>query len=638
MILHCVLLLSLAADQAYQALRERRLDAAIQFFLKAIHETPQNPALRKDLAYTYLKTGQTEAARDQFAAAWRLDPADFHAALEYAFLCHETGERAEARRVFDDVRQKAGGGARATAEAAFQNIDRALAEGIERWRRAAEMEPANFSAHRELAELAELRGELATAARHYEIAWKLKPSQRSLMLALGRVWKQTGRAADAMAILLAASRGAEPRVAEAARELLPERYPYVYEFREALKWDPDNIPLHRELAYLLLAMGRKEEAEREFATVTEAAPDDLLSAAQLGFLRLERGDREAAMPLLERVLQSQDAELADRVRFMLKLPRAMREPAETPRTKVSIEAKTFAEKSFEKGYLVDALKYFQIAHEKDPVDFDVLLKLGWTHNLLRNDAAAASWFNLARRSPDPAVAAEAGRAWRALTSEQQGLRLSVWMFPIYSSRWRDAFAYGQIKAEWKLPGLPLHPYLSVRFIGDSRGRVDASMPALLSESAFVLGGGVRTPVWRGFTGWFEAGSAAGYRTGKFLPDYRGGLNYSRRLGKTFFHSIACDAVFLSRFNNDALFYAQNRTGVRAGSRIEIFWNSNLTADLRGQSWANFAEAGPGAGVRLPGQALLTFSALRGGYTKPQQGLRRANYFDLRAGLWYAFSY
>lgn len=638
MILHCVLALSLAANQAYDALRERRLDAAIELFLKAIDESPQNPALRKDLAYAYLKTGQTEAARDQFAAAWRLDSSDFHAALEYAFLCHETGERAEARRVFDDIRRRATGDARATADAAFQNIDRALAEGIERWRRAVELDPGNFSAHRELGELSELRDDLATAARHYEIAWKLKPAQRSLMLALGRVWAKSGRAADAVAILLAASRGAEPRVAESARELLPERYPYVYEFREALKWDPDNVPLHRELAYLLLAMGQKEAAEREFATVVASAPDDLLAAAQLGFLRLERGDREAAMPLLERVLRGSDAELADRVRFMLKMPRAMREPPETPRTKVSVEAKTFAEKSFEKGYLVDALKYFHIAHEKDPVDFDVFLKLGWAHNLLKNDAAAASWFHLARRSPDPAIAAEAGRAWRALTSEGEGPRLSVWMFPIYSSRWRDTFAYGQIKAEWKMPGLPLRPYLSVRFIGDHRGLTDASMPQLLSESAFVLGGGVRTTAWKGLTGWFEAGSAAGYRTGKFLPDYRGGMSYSRRVGKTFFHSIAADAVFLSRFGNDVLFYAQNRTGVRAGSRLEFFWNSNLTADIRGQSWANFAESGPGAGIRLPGSALLTFSALRGAYTKPQEGLRRANYVDLRAGLWYAFSY
>ncbi len=37
-----------------------------------------------------------------------------------------------------------------------------------------------------------------------------------------------------------------------ARELLPARYPYVYEFRGASELDPTNTELHRELAYLLL--------------------------------------------------------------------------------------------------------------------------------------------------------------------------------------------------------------------------------------------------------------------------------------------------------------------------------------------------------------------------------------------------
>ena len=42
------------------------------------------------------------------------------------------------------------------------------------------------------------------------------------------------RVEEAHAALLAASRGGEPRAAEAARELLPNRYPYVYEFRKAI--------------------------------------------------------------------------------------------------------------------------------------------------------------------------------------------------------------------------------------------------------------------------------------------------------------------------------------------------------------------------------------------------------------------
>jgi len=53
-------------------------------------------------------------------------------------------------------------------------------------------------------------------------------------------------------------------VAEEARELLPSRYPYVYEFEKALALDPTNADLRRELAYLHVAMGDRDAADRQF--------------------------------------------------------------------------------------------------------------------------------------------------------------------------------------------------------------------------------------------------------------------------------------------------------------------------------------------------------------------------------------
>src|SRR5262249_53302944 len=113
--------------RAYEALRARRYDAAIAGFLQGIELAPQRAAIRNDLAYAYLKTGETELARDQFGEAMRLDPADTHAALEYAFLCNETKKQAQARRIFDRIRRTGD----STAEQAFHNIDDPLREGIE---------------------------------------------------------------------------------------------------------------------------------------------------------------------------------------------------------------------------------------------------------------------------------------------------------------------------------------------------------------------------------------------------------------------------------------------------------------------------------------------------------------------------
>ncbi len=92
-------------ERAYQALRDKNYDQAIAGFNQAIALAPARASIRKDLAYTLLKVGENEAARDQFGEAMRLDPTDQHVALEYAFLCYETKQQALARRIFDRIRK-----------------------------------------------------------------------------------------------------------------------------------------------------------------------------------------------------------------------------------------------------------------------------------------------------------------------------------------------------------------------------------------------------------------------------------------------------------------------------------------------------------------------------------------------------
>src|SRR5437660_12041930 len=140
-------------DQAYTALRAKDYATAIRFFEQTLALTPLRADVHKDLAYTLLKIGETEAARDQFAEAMKLDKADDHAALEYAFLCYETKQAPEARRVFHRLSSESKAQEnRETAAAAFENIDRPLREGIARWLEALAA-AENFSAHEGLAHL-----------------------------------------------------------------------------------------------------------------------------------------------------------------------------------------------------------------------------------------------------------------------------------------------------------------------------------------------------------------------------------------------------------------------------------------------------------------------------------------------------
>lgn len=637
-------------SEAYEALRNRNYHEAIERFLQALETAPGRAAVRKDLAYTYLKIGENESAREQFREAMRLEPADFHVALEYAFLCHETGQQAQARRIFDRVRKAGDPQSAATAERAFKNIDEPLARGIARWKRAIEMGAGSFSAHFELARLAEQRDELELAAEHYEKAWRLRPERRGVLVDLGRAWRALNRVDQGNAALLAASRGGEPRAAEEARELLPARYPFVPEFRQALALDPANTELRRELAYLLLRMNRQAEAEREFETITRSDEADLLSAAQLGFLYLGRGDRLNAMPLLERVLAGGDEELANRVRAVLRLPQKLRQRPEASPAAASVDAKEMAERSIRAGYLKDALKYLQLAHEADPGDFNVMLKLGWTYNNLRDDKMALRWFNVARRSPDPKIASEAARGYANLRAGLARISTTAWMFPMYSSRWRDLFSYAQVKTELRLTA-PLRPYASIRLIGDTRRTLGGASPQYLSESSVIFGLGVASRPWHGIRAWGEAGSAVSYLTGHALPDYRGGVAWGRGFGQLlgsktagWFFETAADGVFVSRFGNDLLLYSQSRYGYTPNFgplRLQLYFGSNVTVDAKREYWANFVEFGPGVRFRLVplgDSTYFTFDVLRGVYLRNAGNPRRPNYFDFRAGFGYAFAH
>ena len=323
--------------KAFDALRVHDYDTAISYFRQAAGLAPSRSDIRKNLAYTLLKTGDSEAAREQFGEAVRIDPADLHVALEYAFLCYEAHDeaparKAEARRIFARVRDTATDATkRATAIQAFDNIDQPLIAGIARWQKVLTDAKPTFSALHELAELAEQRDQLDLAATSYRAAFDLQPERKAVLLEIARVEQARNNPEAAIAALLAASRGGEPRAAELARERLPDRYPYVYEFRKALEIDPKNNALHRELAWLLLQMSEKgdatrQDAEHEFQQVLTGAPDDYLAMAQLGLLYLEDHNDEAAQPLLKTVLAHADSATANRARMALHMPLVLERP------------------------------------------------------------------------------------------------------------------------------------------------------------------------------------------------------------------------------------------------------------------------------------------------------------------------
>jgi tetratricopeptide (TPR) repeat protein len=639
----CVLSAQTPADEtldgAYAALRERRYEQAASLFRQAVAARPDRAATRKDLAYTLLKIGENEEARDQFGEAMRQDATDFGSALEYAFLCYETRRVADARRTFDWVRTHATGPDAATAAQGFENVDRPLREGIERWLAALKLTPDNFSGHEELAKLAAERDQLVLAAEHFESAWRIRPDERRLLVDLARALRAQGKTRESTAALLAASRNAEPFAAEAARELLPKRYPYAYEFEDAIRLDPTGVPLRREYGFFLLELKRAEEAQAHFREVIRLDPTDQLAGRQLRLL---------AAPTPQGALKDTSAPAAE----------STQDPA-----------KVMGIRSLEKSFLADAKRYLTIANEENPEDTEVMLKLGWTYNALHQDEEAMRWFARARHSNDPAVAAEADRAWRNLRPKFARVRLGSWMFPLYSSRWDSTFLYGQVKTEFRVGSLPLKPYLSARFIGDLRVGPASTTdpvtpigplgPAYLSERAIIAAFGAMMPLKHRLLLWGEAGEAFSYMGHQenhafAVPDYRGGLSYFKGWGNPLggesaglFADVAADGVFVSRFQNDLLLTTQSRAGY-TGRTVErlggLQWqyvvHGNVTTDVKHQYWANFYEFGPGVRFRwrwMPPSLHFNAQCLYGTYLVLDGNPHAPHYRDIRGGLWYAFS-
>jgi len=660
-LLICAAALGWGADSitdGYAALKAKDYDRAIEAFRRAVNLEPERVELRKELAYTLLKVGETEEARDEFAVIVKLAASDWHSALEYGYLCNETRQAMQARRTFDRVRKLGDASSKAAAEQAFLSIDKPAQEAIERWSAALAHNPDDYSAHVELARSAEIREDGKLAASHYRRAWELRPNERALLVDLGRACKMGGDAEGAMAAWLAASRGGNARAGEAARELLPQRYPYASEFQRAIQLDRANVELRRELAFLWLAVNKPAEAEAEFVKLLEIAPEDLLSMAQLGMMRLARNETATAMPLLEKVLKGNDESLAKKVRDVL-APKQQLKPRPTtePVAPVGPSPNAFmGDRSYAAGHLKDAERYYRAAREENPRDAEVNLKLGRTYNMLRQDDEAIRYFDQARKTGQGKVKEEAAKAYKNLRPEHARFRNTAWVYPMFSSRWHEGFTYGQWKSELRLGKLPFRPYASLRFVGDSQRASGALAPQYLSESSFIAGVGVATRQIRGVMAWMEAGNAIRYRhredVGRFVPDYRGGISFSKSFGAGisserpgWFVQITDDVVTLSRFRWNVLAYTQNRVGYTMPKlgpvQWQAVWNANVTFDRNREAWANFVDSGPGLRVRLksmPPSMLWSVDVLRGNYLVHDGGPRKPAYYDLRAGVWYAVTH
>ena len=179
-------------------------------------------------------------------------------------------------------------------------------------------------------------------------------------------------------------------------------------FEAAAEYDPGNIAIRNEAAYLLRSLGRPDEAEAAFRTMLRVAPTHGPALAGLGYIMRERGDHPEAVRLFEA------AAAADRDKIDLKAEvghelRALRRfaEAEAAYREVIKGSPTHGGALIGLGHLLrergdrgGALAVFEAASGSDPRNLAIRNAIGYLlRDMRRLDEAEAAFRGILASAP-----------------------------------------------------------------------------------------------------------------------------------------------------------------------------------------------------------------------------------------------
>lgn len=413
---------------------------------------------------------------------------------------------------------------------------------------------------------------------------------------------------------------------------------------------PDQL---RETGYRLQREGRLKEAIEAFAELQRVSPEDDSIALQLGYWTASTAPAEARK-WFERASHSADTKVASQARTGL----------ETVAREERQGRKQAAYKLKSSGDAGGAIRALERLAAEDAADYDAMLQLGYWTFEARDYQQAARWFRSAVASPDPVQSRKAAEALSGVNREIRRWFLSAYLSPYFTNRFNNFITTCQTKVGVKL-GTPLRlePYVGVRLGQDSRTR-GGSVPRIFSDNSATVSAGLQLHPFTQYLGLYgEAGNSVSLLPslptdrGRSIPDYRGGLFYSRGWGATLadqpagqgprFREVYVDASFYSRFGDDLIGYMQYKEGFRlphAGPlRAQLFAAAAVAKDSRSDYYNNIVEIGPGLRVAAPPLSSLQFYVefLRGAYLTQGHRMRnpyRPNFNNVRIFFVYGKSF
>ena len=289
-----------------QAFRKGDYASAERDFREALKSSP-DPRARTFLALTLAATGRCDAAKTDLAKSFETGEKDLRRlaglALAQCHITHEHFEDAEA--VVSKLRAEFPADADVLYQAARLHM-RAWNDIIYQLYQKA---PSSFRVNQLSGEILEIQGRFPEAAAEYRKAIEKSPTTLNLHFRLGR------------ALLMSSH---DPANLDAA----------LKEFEAELSLNPMDSVAHYQVAQVLLAQQKPQEAAARLARALELNPDFPEALVALGKLRIDEKKNDEAVSLLQRAVKLTPKNEAAHYNLMIayrnagKMAEARREKAE----------------------------------------------------------------------------------------------------------------------------------------------------------------------------------------------------------------------------------------------------------------------------------------------------------------------
>jgi tetratricopeptide (TPR) repeat protein len=244
-----------------------RLDEASAAYRRALDIDPRYSLSHDGLGSVLRNQGKLDEAIRHLEEAVRLDPVFIGARFNLANALTDHGDATQAIALYEEVLRRQSDAIDPGSNVdVYSNLGRALTaagrldDAIERFRRAALLEPASAMTHYNLGHALFTRGDVEEAAAQFALALQIEPANVSARYELGNLYL------------------AQRQLEQAA-----------IQFREAVRLSPSFADAHNNLGVALASLGQLGEAVDEFRAALRIDPSIVSAQTNLQLARRAAG-------------------------------------------------------------------------------------------------------------------------------------------------------------------------------------------------------------------------------------------------------------------------------------------------------------------------------------------------------------